>query len=423
MGHMYIFKRGDCYIYRRRIPQEAAHLDRREEVKISLKTKNLTEALCKAEIYNQKMEAFWVALIRSGNAVGIEEKYAAAVQIAKAHGFAYKTAQDVAQAPPDEVLARVEQTGNTPTEDALLGGVSPPKIRLSDCNRDYWDLSADRTIRKGAHQKKKWENPRRAAMVNLIEVVEDKAISDLTRADILAFREWWNEKIKLGMAPNSANKQMRAIKMMIQTVANARQIDIDCDRLFAKTSFTEMDNSRPPFEAAYVEKVLLPGLGGLLDDARLVFWALADTGARPSEIIGLQPDDIRLDEETPYIWIRGELKTKTSARQIPLVGSALHAFRLKPEGFNTRWKSADSFSNIVNKYLRDHNLLPTPEHSLYSLRHTFKDRLRDIEAPEEIIDDLMGHKKSGPKYGRGHRLDKKLIWLQKIAYHLIFEKQ
>ncbi len=40
----------------------------------------------------------------------------------------------------------------------------------------------------------------------------------------------------------------------------------------------------------------------------------------------------------------------------------------------------------------------------------------DMEAPEEIIDDLMGHKKSGPKYGRGHRLETKHKVLLLVAY-------
>ncbi|MEC8967302.1 hypothetical protein [Alteromonas sp. CyTr2] len=59
---------------------------------------------------------------------------------------------------------------------------------------------------------------------------------------------------------------------------------------------------------------------------------------------------------------------------------------------------------------------PSPSNTLYSLRHTFKDRLRDIGAPEEIIDELMGHKTRGPKYGRGHLLEKKYEWLQRIAF-------
>lgn len=84
-------------------------------------------------------------------------------------------------------------------------------------------------------------------------------------------------------------------------------------------------------------------------------------------------------------------------------------------GFNY-YKSADVASNSINKYLRENSLKPTPKHSLYSLRHTFKDRLRDAGAPEEVIDELMGHKKSGPKYGRGHMIERKYEWLNKVAF-------
>ena len=36
----------------------------------------------------------------------------------------------------------------------------------------------------------------------------------------------------------------------------------------------------------------------------------------------------------------------------------------------------------------------------------------------EIIDELMGHKKSGPKYGRGHILERKYEWMLKIAFEV-----
>jgi len=148
---------------------------------------------------------------------------------------------------------------------------------------------------------------------------------------------------------------------------------------------------------------------------------MADTGARESELIGLRVEDIILEKDIPYIWIRPRknraLKTPTSERKIPLVGSSLFAFTQLPSGF-THYRNADTASTTINKYLRENDLKPTPSHSLYSLRHTFKDRLRDAEAPEEIIDELMGHKKSGPKYGRGHILERKYEWLQKIAFNV-----
>ena len=189
--------------------------------------------------------------------------------------------------------------------------------------------------------------------------------------------------------------------------------------LFIETSFRERINSRPSFEADFVQETLLPNLKTLNEKDRAVLWVMADTGMREIEIFGLNPEDIFLDQEIPYIWIREregyELKTQHSERKIPLVGTALEGFRLFPKGFKNLG-NAETFSNTVNKYLTENNLRPTRKHSAYSLRHTFKDRLRDIEAPEEIIDDLMGHKKSGPKYGRGHKLETKLKWLRKIAF-------
>ncbi len=199
------------------------------------------------------------------------------------------------------------------------------------------------------------------------------------------------------------------------------EVNVDFDILFVKTKLKQIEQSRPPFESQYVQDIFLnsDSLNGLNDEARLLVFAMADTGARESELIGLEPEDILLNEEIPYIWIRARenkaLKTITSERKIPLVGSSLYAFQRLPSGFN-KYKNADTASTTINKYLRENELKPSEKHSLYSLRHTFKDRLRDAGAPEEVIDELMGHKKSGPKYGRGHILDTKLEWLQKIAF-------
>jgi integrase len=162
-------------------------------------------------------------------------------------------------------------------------------------------------------------------------------------------------------------------------------------------------------------------LAQLNDQARALVLMMIETGARESELIGLTPDDYFLDAEIPHIWIRKNklrtLKTKSSDRKIPLVGISLVAAReVAFEGIVRYQGNPYSASGTINKYLADNGLKPTAKHSLYSLRHTFKDRLRDAAAPEEVIDELMGHKKSGPKYGRGHLLETKHEWLTKIAF-------
>ncbi len=418
----YVQKRGNKFIYRRRVPKEAAHLDPRSEVKIALKTDNYQEALIRSAIHNQQIENFWADLIYSKNTPDFNKSYKDAVLLARAHGFAYKTIDQISVSNLSEIVQRLSvDVSSEQKAEAILGGAGNNKIQLSDCTELYLNLVHDRLFNKSEHQIRKWKNPRKAAMKNFIHVVGNKHIQDVTRSDVLDFRSWWNDKLKKGFSSISANKQMRFIRDMMQLVAINNEIDIDYDPLFVKVNFRLNNKSRPPFEASFVQNILIPNLHIFNDRDCCVIMIIADTGARLSEIFGLLPTDIYLDDDIPFISIRPrqgyELKTKSSERKIPLVGSALLAFKKFPNGFE-HTGNPDSFSGNVNKRLTKHNLRPTPQHSIYSLRHTFKDRLIDIEAPEEIIDDLMGHKKSGPKYGRGHKLETKHKWLKKIAYDI-----
>jgi hypothetical protein len=55
-------------------------------------------------------------------------------------------------------------------------------------------------------------------------------------------------------------------------------------------------------------------------------------------------------------------------------------------------------------------------HTVYSLRHSFKDRLIAAEAQDSLIDSLIGHDTYKPKYGKGPSLELKLKYLQRIAF-------
>lgn len=419
----HIIKRGKWYHYRRRIPGMIAHLDKRKEISIALKTKSYAEALLRAEIYNTHIENFWKALASSGEADSANAKYRAAVSIAKTHGFSYKTTELIAASSLNELVERFKVNFKTREHtEAILGTVEQPKLLLSDALPIYWDCTIDRLGQKNEHQKRKWKNPRRLAWENLIAVVGDKNIGDLTREDILKLRKWWLETIKdKGVKGDTGNKKLRHIKDIIVTVCNQQHIVLEIDSLFASTRFDYIEQSRPSFDAAYVQSTLLPGIKGMKEVYQMVIMAMADTGAREAEIFGLTKGDIYLDAETPYIHIRPRegyrLKTNTSERKIPLVGTALLAFKEYPGGFNTEG-NPDTFSTTANKFLKENKLKPTPQHSVYSLRHTFKDRLRDAGVPEELIDQLMGHKKKGPQYGRGHKLETAHQWLTSIAFQV-----
>jgi integrase len=98
------------------------------------------------------------------------------------------------------------------------------------------------------------------------------------------------------------------------------------------------------------------------------------------------------------------------------VGSALAAMRLHPMGFPRYPDKSSMLSGTLNKYLSENGLRPTRDHSAYSLRHSFKDRLVAAEAPDSLIDSLMGHRTGKPRYGDGPPLELKLKFLSVIAF-------
>lgn len=126
---------------------------------------------------------------------------------------------------------------------------------------------------------------------------------------------------------------------------------------------------------------------------------------------------IKLDAAVPHIKIEGvgrQLKTPHSERIIPLVGVSLEAFKQFPNGF-PRYADNPGLSATVNKFLRENGLLEGDGHSMYSLRHSFEDRLLAAGVDERIRRDLMGHSLNRERYGSGASLTQMQEIIKKIA--------
>jgi hypothetical protein len=120
------------------------------------------------------------------------------------------------------------------------------------------------------------------------------------------------------------------------------------------------------------------------------------------------------------------LKTKGSQRQIPLVGSALWAAkRIKevngastyafPRYNKTTTTNANSASAAINKWLRPR----VPEGCvIHSFRHSLRDRLRAVECPSDMIDQIggwaTGWRRSGVWRWLRHRQEVGVV----VGYHL-----
>jgi len=144
---------------------------------------------------------------------------------------------------------------------------------------------------------------------------------------------------------------------------------------------------------------------------------MINTGYRPSEGAALLPMHIQLEGAVPYILIRPEgrqLKTKTSKRTIPLAGISLDALRECYNGF-PRYRDKPGLSATLNKFLRENKLMESEDHVVYSLRHSFEDRLLAAGVDERIRRDLMGHALGRERYGIGATLEMAHEIIQRVA--------
>ena len=76
--------------------------------------------------------------------------------------------------------------------------------------------------------------------------------------------------------------------------------------------------------------------------------------------------------------------------------------------------NANSASAALNKWLKSKL---TDDYVIHGFRHSFRDRLRAVECPSEIIDQLGGWslKSVGQGYGSGYDLKHLSIWMSKIS--------
>ena len=147
---------------------------------------------------------------------------------------------------------------------------------------------------------------------------------------------------------------------------------------------------------------------------------ISDTGMRLSEAAGLAREDIVLDADIPHVIIRPRpwrrLKTKGSERTLPLIGASLWAAEraveashtstyLFPRYCNDKGCKANSASAALNKWLK---YTIGDGYVMHSFRHSMRDRLREVNCPSEMIDQIGGWsgKSVGEGYGDGFRTNK-----------------
>ena len=243
------------------------------------------------------------------------------------------------------------------------------------------------------------------------------------------FRDWLLEQ---GMGVNTIKRVFSTIRSIINICIT--ELGLDCSNAFSKTFMPSVSNSesRQPIPQKNIERIKAE-CHRLDDDMRWLVALLCGSGLRLGEETGLAKDDLVLDHSIPHIKVKPHpwrsLKTVGSEREVPLIGISLWAAkRIKNNGSpfkfafprytNDHFLNANSASAALNKWLKPF----VPENCvIHSFRHSFRDRLRNVECPFDIIDRLEGRITSGigQTYDKGYDLNVLSKWMLKVDSNML----
>ena len=371
----YLTSRNGIYYFQRRVPMDIRNHYHSHIIACSLKTRSRTIALKAAAKLSLELDNYWVTL-RVNQLSTIHCKKLKLSQSIVNSGVTFLTAKDL--------YLKLKGQGKAPSFHTY-----------TERNVQY-----------------------------VIQAIGNKDLSDYQTSDGGKFRDWL---IKKGLASSSV-KRVFATTRAITNLAIAEH-GLDIRSPFASVYFPELDDvtTRQPVSIEDI-KLIQDQCRSLNDEMRWLLALISDTGMRLAEAAGLEIKDINLDSKTPYIDLKPNnsrrLKTKQSARQMPLVGASLWAAKqIKQEvignyAFPRYTKggkcNANSASAALNKWVKKISSEPVTVHSF---RHSIRDRLRAVQCPSDIVDAIGGWSATtvGERYGQGYNIDVLFEWMEKIA--------
>ena len=318
-----------------------------------------------------------------------------------------------------EIIGQHLVRSGTDLEQSSLHTVSTVSPKLSEALDLYLSL-------KGVGRPVSFEAAARRACGYVFEVAGDKALLDYRRTDALSLRDWLKAR---GQAGSSITRNFSSIKAVFNFACSEWAIE-------AKNPFVGVFHDRtagvvsrspiPLISIRHVQKACFE----IDDDLRWLVALVADTGLRLAEAAGLSKEDFQgLGTSLPYIRLVKHpwrnLKTDSSERLVPLTGSALWAAQRLLQADNAahfafprynrqETTSANAASAALNKWMKAY----VPEGcTMHGFRHSMRDRLRAVECPTEIADQLGGWTAGsvGQGYGTGYPLEILHKWIEKAV--------
>ena len=282
----------------------------------------------------------------------------------------------------------------------IIESFKPKSVLLSEMAEEYLAL---REIDQA---------PPRSALSTFISLAGDRDVGTYTREDAKLFVH------HLHVKGNKSATIRRRINSL-SAILNYAYAELDLDK---RNPFTRLiirnEGQDAHKRGTFTNEQLKQGYDKAVASGRqvkLLMPLLGETGCRLAEIVGLELQDIDMENELIHIrpnLIR-RLKTRNIERTLPLVGYAKIAMKLALDQADDRY--------LYPRYLKDGTCRATHASAAlskwlkkdfgmtaHSLRHTFRDRLRAFGCPLELIDQIGGWSSIGTigsKYGQGYELN------------------
>jgi integrase len=364
-GHpTFTYRKGKTYYYRRKIPQDLADLYTKPLFVQSLRTNSKSVAQRLSTALTAKLEEQWLAMRLTIN-----------------------------EAPASHLLA---------PKGAHKSDVMDLNEAL-DCYLSVKGRGRPLTFTTHAQRQVKYA----------VECLGCRSLDRYSSADAAKFRDWL---LARNLSQSSISRIFSGIKAIFSLCINEYGLGLSNPFSGVYLGQAEQSIKRKPVS---LDDIKLIGDACLKqrDELRNLLGLIIDTGMRLGEATGLKLQDINLTGPVPYVVIKSNkargLKTKNSERVLPLVGYSLSTAQwivehqagdyCFPRYAQDGYCNANSASAALNKWIKS---VGSKEIVVHGFRHSFRDRLRNVQAPIDLIDQLGGWSKEsiGVGYGDGYTL-------------------
>ena len=362
----------------------------------SLRTKSASQAQKLAEQYAAQLDAQWISLRLAGGGSLSRHVIPAA-------------------------MSKIPLQGLPVAATGMLTIEAIPSPLLTDAADQYLKL-------KGNDRSKTFAASVHRVVGKMVEVAGNKQLGDYVRSDVNRLRD---VLVSDGKAGSTVVRMLGTLKAIVSFISSEHGLEMNSafSRTYVDGKIGVKD--RNPFDIN-VLKSIQTKCREVDDEKRWLIALVSDTGMRLAEAVGLLRSDFQVKEGIPCVVIKPHpwrrLKTSSSERVVPLVGNALWArdriLSVKtdskfafPGYCDLSGNRSDTASATLNKWIKTNFVTDA---TIHGFRHSLRDRLRSVQCPSDIIDQIGGWQTPGvgSSYGKGYPLGVLHDWMGKYETYV-----